>query len=142
MQRTSGSVGGHTPTFSQTQRAAGYRHRVKHAAEREGQRIAADDERRRRELSEAQEKQRLRIAAVAKAKLDALHSEAEALRRAQDIRNYVKAVVEALGEDADVGDVEQWSRWALAEADHVDPITSGRSINAVRELLANKQPDR
>ena len=65
------------------------------------------------------------------AKIDALCSDANNWRNAANIRIYVAAVREALGEIADHQMLESWSQWALAEADKLDPIASGRIADSI-----------
>ncbi|ARP97808.1 hypothetical protein [Pseudorhodoplanes sinuspersici] len=87
---------------------AAWRRKQKEEAELEAQRRKADEDRRERE----------RIAALEKAKRDALHRDAKAWREAADIRAYVEAVRRA----ADAPDlIESWANWALLEADKLDP---------------------
>jgi hypothetical protein len=56
------------------------------------------------------------------------------LRRATDIRAYVDAVkttvvsqATSISPDA----IERWSKWALAEADRIDPIKSARLLEGI-----------
>jgi hypothetical protein len=103
---------------------AAWERRRKEEAEREAQRHRAEEERRERE----------RIAALEKAKRDALRCDARAWREAADIRAYVEAVRKA----ADAPETtDAWARWALLEADSIDPIASGRSLQMIAEGQAN-----
>jgi hypothetical protein len=68
-------------------------------------------------------------------RVDRLLREPALLRQATDIRSYVEAVRErardersALAPDA----LEQWARWALVQADRIDPVTTGRSVSGGR----------
>lgn len=105
------------------QQAAWARQR-KEEAEREAQRRKAEQERRERE----------RIAAIEKAKRDALGRDASAWLEANDIRAYVEAVRKAMGSSEIT---EAWARWALMEADKIDPIASGRALESVEEGQAH-----
>lgn len=65
------------------------------------------------------------------ARIDRLLEEAATLRRATDIRAYVHAVRQAAGGEGlntQAEEVERWARWALAEADRIDPVRSGRFL--------------
>jgi hypothetical protein len=65
---------------------------------------------------------------------DRLLDEEASLRRAIDIRTYVAAVRTTLANQATsiVPDViERWSKWALAEADRIDPVKSGRFLKGI-----------
>jgi hypothetical protein len=100
---------------------AAWERRRQEEAEREVQRRKAEEERRKRE----------RIAALEKAKRDALRGDARAWREAADIRAYVEAVRKAayVPETTDA-----WARWALLEADRIDPIVSGRALQTTTEV--------
>ena len=69
--------------------------------------------------------------AAARARLAALLDGADALERAERIRRYVAAVrgrVAGLAGRVDTAAPERWSVWALAEADALDPVLSGRML--------------
>jgi hypothetical protein len=68
------------------------------------------------------------------ARIDRLLDEAASLRRAADIRAYVDAVRTAvLSENPSVSPdaIERWSKWALKEADRIDPIKSARFLEGI-----------
>jgi hypothetical protein len=87
-----------------------------------------EEERRQRELRAAAEKrERERLAAIEKAKRDALVNDARAWQDAALIRQYVAAVL-STNQNAENSEVlGSWSNWALAEAQRIDPLTSGRA---------------
>lgn len=98
-----------------------------------------------RENEEQIERERLRLEAKRQAeiaqrnaeRLEALRTSGELLRQANDIRALVANLRQAITEGAPVLDnqqVELWERWALAEADKLDPIRSGHIMS---HLLAN-----
>lgn len=62
-----------------------------------------------------------------------LMANADALRRANDIRTYVQRVREEWAKLPPVGNMEGWAKWALAEADKLDPIVTGSFLRSVRE---------
>ena len=103
---------------------------------------AVEDRRRReREQREAEAKAEAdRIArekAEAAARVQALLDEAEAIGQAGRIRAYVAEVRRRTSADPSTvaGDVETWASWALAEADRIDPVTSGRYLAALRRAV-------
>lgn len=95
-----------------------------------------DQARRAREVRLAAEKAEAeRIArdeAAAAARIAALIDGAEALERAARVRRYVAAVREANAarpEPVPEEALDTWARWALAEADTIDPVVSGRFLS-------------
>lgn len=65
------------------------------------------------------------------ARIERLLDEAASLRRAMDFRAYVDAVRAVFGiENASISAEEllRWSKWALAEADRIDPVRSAHFI--------------
>ena len=83
--------------------------------------------RRRKEEEERRERERQIMAQ--KERVDRLLNEASALRQAAEIRAYVEAVRAANAAASDPlppEKIEAWATWALAEADRIDPIRSGR----------------
>jgi hypothetical protein len=68
------------------------------------------------------------------AKVDRLLDEAASLRRATDIRAYVEAVKTTVAsESASVSPdaIERWSKWALVQADRIDPVKTERFLEAI-----------
>lgn len=87
--------------------------------EKEAQRKKAEAERRDRERRLKLEEERV----------EQLLGEASALRQAREIRAYVedvRAAIAAANEPVSKSDLETWAAWALAQADRIDPILSGR----------------
>lgn len=86
----------------------------------------------RKQKAEAERKERERIAALEKARVDRLLDEAQALQRARDIRLYVdevKALNLSLSSPVPDEALAQWAQWALAQADRIDPVQSRRFLN-------------
>ena len=57
------------------------------------------------------------------------------MRRASDIRAYVdavNAVVRGANTSISFDAIERWSKWALAEADRIDPIKTARFLEDLR----------
>ena len=92
----------------------------------ERERRAEEQREAQRRKAEAERRQRERIAAMEKAKVDALIRDAESWHTANTIRSYVEAVRNSNAGQIDSPKLETWSSWALAEADKVDPIVSCR----------------
>jgi hypothetical protein len=86
-----------------------------------------EEERRAHERkAEVEQRERECISAMEKAKRDALLADAIAWREADTIRAYVAAARSAAAGKGDIGTFDEWTRWALAEANRLDPISSGR----------------
>jgi hypothetical protein len=86
----------------------------------------------RKQKVEAERKERERIAALEKARVERLLDEAQALQRARDIRLYVDEVKALnLSLDPPVPDeaLAEWAGWVLAQADQIDPVQSRRFLN-------------
>jgi hypothetical protein len=84
------------------------------------------EEKAARARKEAEEKrERERLAAIERAKTDALLADVAGWRHAANIRLYVEAV---RGASPDAEGIKAWSSWALAEADRLDSIRSGRAL--------------
>ena len=100
------------------------------AQQREWQRQRREEEERtaQKQREEAAGREQERLAAVEQAKIDALCRDADNWRNAGNIRVYVAAVRQTLGDKVDYQTVEVWSQWALGEADKLDPIASGRFL--------------
>jgi len=98
------------------------------------QRKAEILEQRREDELERQRKERERRARLEQARVDRLLNQAKALRQADQIRAYVAGVqareaqlANALTEAA----LAEWTDWALAQADRIDPVKNG-SYRAVQ----------
>lgn len=93
--------------------------------EEEARRRKEDEERRERERQIKAQKERV----------ERLLNEASALRHAGEIRAYVEAVRTANASASDPlrqEEIEVWATWALAEADRIDPVRSGRFLEAIK----------
>jgi hypothetical protein len=81
---------------------------------------------------EAEAQRVAREKAAAAARIESLTSGAEALERAARIRRYVSAVRAANADRSEPVSnevVDRWARWALAEADTIDPVVSERFLS-------------
>ncbi len=58
-------------------------------------------------------------------RVERLLSEATALQQAGTIRAYVKAIQEKSADiDATIEEIDKWSKWALEQAERIDPLKS------------------
>ena len=92
-------------------------------------------EERRKQKEEAERHERERLAVLEKARIDSLLQSATAFRQAEDIRRFVAGVEECYAAgDVPVleADLATWRRWALDQADLIDPVRSGRVIDTMR----------
>lgn len=104
-----------------------YRHLVARQAE--------EIERRRKAAIEAERKERERQERLAQERVERLLGEAAAFRQAADIRSYVAAALAASPVEADPLAIETWRRWALAQADRIDPVANQRFVVLSADLL-------
>lgn len=92
------------------------------------ERKAQLEEAERKRLAAQERRRRERLARWEKARVDHLLGQAIALHQAQQIRAYVDAVRALNTTTADpmpTAELEDWSNWALAQADRIDPVLSG-----------------
>jgi hypothetical protein len=83
------------------------------------------EEKIRQDREEAIRKEQERIAKMEKERRNGLLAEVAAWRRADQVRDYVRKCMELKAPDRDAQkrrDLEDWARWALAEADRIDPL--------------------
>ncbi len=88
------------------------------------------EEAERQRILEAERRERERQEQLEKARVERLLDEARSLQNAQTIREYVAAVRDRV---ADPSDTARWCEWALAQADRIDPISSGRYLVSVTD---------
>lgn len=115
------------------------RHWYEYRAERKAELIEADRKRREDAARKERELQRRHENACIKK----LHREAILLRLADDIRRYVAAANErntASPNPAPPAQMDDWSRWALAQAERIDPVLTGAFLQPVPEEVQNDQP--
>lgn len=82
---------------------------------------------------EAERREKERLAAEAKARLDALLEDADNLGRAERIRSYVEQVLENPPDGVGTGSLAQWADYARRQASRIDPRSSGRWEQSLRE---------
>jgi hypothetical protein len=95
----------------------------------------------RKEREEANRKERKRIAALEKARVDNLLEAAAALQNAITIRSYVAEVRKAYATKDDArAELEAWATWALAQADRIDPLISQRFLQSIENSTEAADP--
>ena len=92
-----------------------------------------------RRKEETEQRERERLAAIEKAKLDALLSDAEGWRTANNLRAYIEAACQAASARAETAEFKAWLRWASGEADKLDPIISGRAIESITKRATESE---
>jgi hypothetical protein len=104
-----------------------YQWRVQRKAELE-------EEERRRKL-EAKRAERERLKRLEQARIDRLLKDAAALQQARQIRAYVEAIRSAQSPSglSSTEDLDRWSKWALAQADRIDPVIGGAFLSSMQE---------
>jgi hypothetical protein len=104
-----------------------YHWRVKRKAEFE------EEERKRKLEAERAEKERQKR--IDQARINRLLRDAAAFQQAGDIRKYVGVIqlTKASDSSSSMDKIEQWSKWALAEADRIDPAIGGRFLKAMQD---------
>ncbi len=94
-------------------------------------------ERERRRKLENERRRLEHEAKLQQQRINHLLGQATALHRAVQIRSYVAAVTEANGTSPNPMSTDElldWSKWALAQADRIDPIISGRFRDRPKEM--------
>lgn len=107
-----------------------YRHLVARQAE--------EIELRRKTAIEAERKERERQERLAQERVERLLGDAAVFRQAADIRSYVAAALAASSVGADPLAIETWRRWALAQADRIDPVVNQRFVVLSAALLGSE----
>jgi len=104
-----------------------YEWRVKRKAELE-------EEERQRKL-EAERAERERQKRLEQGRVDRLLRDAVAFHQAGTIRKYVEAIRSTNTQDgfSKPEEFERWSRWALTQADRIDPVIGNRFLNAMKD---------
>ena len=99
------------------------------------ERKAAMEEEDRLQAAERVRLERERLERLEAARVDALLGAAEDFRKAWDIRSYVSALGASLRSSGSPRQAEyaDWSRWALAQADRIDPAVNGVFSDPVDE---------
>lgn len=104
-----------------------YRRQAQHQYEWQVERKAELIEEARLKKEEEERQKRERLERLEKERVDRLLSDADALRKARDIRAYVQEVKNfcaSRSQPTSPEQVSEWARWALIQADQLDPVTS------------------
>ena len=104
-----------------------YQWRVRRKAELE------EEERERKLEAERAEKERQKR--LEQARIDRLLRDAAAFQQAGEIRKYIEAIrlAQVCDTITPTDEFEQWSQWALAQADRIDPSIGGMFLKAMRD---------
>jgi hypothetical protein len=104
-----------------------YEWRVQRKAELE------EEERERKRQAERAERERQKR--LEQARIDRLLKSAAAFQQAGAIRKYVEAIRATQTDDASSSGeaLERWCRWALAEAERIDPVVEGKFLLTMRD---------
>jgi hypothetical protein len=108
-----------------------YQWRIKRKAELE------EEERKRKLEAERAEKERQKR--IEQGRINRLLRDAAAFQQAGEIRKYVEAIrqARALDDSYSIDEIEQWSQWALAEADRIDPAIGQRFLKPMQDEEAS-----
>jgi hypothetical protein len=106
-------------------------HRYKWRVERKAE-LEEEDRRHKLETERAEQE---RLKRLEQARIDSLLSDAAAFQRSAAIRQYVEAIRarHACSPLASDEELEHWSKWALAQADRVDPAHGGGFLLRMRQ---------
>jgi hypothetical protein len=112
-----------------------YRERALHQYHWRVQRKAELEEEQRKRKLEAERAEKERKKRIEQARINRLLGDAAAFQQAGEIRKYVEVIRLAMARDgsSSMDEVEQWSKWALAQADRIDPAVGGRFLKAMQD---------
>lgn len=85
---------------------------------------------------EAERHERERRIQLEQGRIDRLLGDAASLRQADEIRAYVEGVRDRCAEAGGpivIDELGGWARWALAQADRIDPVRSGRFMESMED---------
>ncbi|RUY87287.1 MULTISPECIES: hypothetical protein [unclassified Mesorhizobium] len=94
------------------------------------------EERAERERIEKEKQRQEWLVQLNQKRLQNLRTSGELLRQAEDIRALVERVRRAIDDgsaDIDASALDAWQRWALTEADRIDPVRSGQILTHLNE---------
>jgi hypothetical protein len=112
-----------------------YREGALHQYEWRVQRKAELEEEERRRKIEAERAEKERQRRIEQGRINRLLRDAEAFQQAGAIRQYVEAIRSAQERNTNsvTEEFEQWRRWALAQAERIDPTIGGRFLTAMQD---------
>jgi regulator of protease activity HflC (stomatin/prohibitin superfamily) len=101
---------------------------------RKGRKAELEEEARQR-LLEAERAEQERIAKLEKERVDRLLRDAAAFNQAATIRNYVETVRVVMVNSPEIPPekIEAWSRWAVEQADRIDPALNRSFLGTIDE---------
>jgi hypothetical protein len=107
---------------------------LRHYQWRVERKAVLEEEERKRKL-EAERRERERVKRLEQGRIDRLLKDAAAFQQAAAIRKYVEAIqlTQGCSGVATADDLERWSKWALAQADRIDPAIGGSFLKAMRD---------
>jgi hypothetical protein len=97
-------------------------------------RAQLEEEQRKRKL-EAERAEKERQNRIEQGRVNRLLRDAAAFQQAREIRKYVEAIRQTLSLDQShsIEELEQWSQWALAQADRTDPAINGKFLRTIQD---------
>jgi hypothetical protein len=112
-----------------------YRERAIHQYQWRLERKAELEEEERQRKFEVERAGKERQKRIEQDRIDRLLRDAAAFQQAGEIRKYVEAIRLARSRDgmSSFEEFERWSRWALAQADRIDPVTGGAFLMAMQD---------
>ena len=111
-----------------------YRENARHQHEwRIKRRAQLEEEQRKRKL-EAERAERERQKRIEQSRVNGLLRDAAAFQQAGEIRKYIEAIRQTLSldESHSIEEFEGWSRWALTQADRIDPAIKGKFLRTIQ----------
>lgn len=110
-----------------------YRDNALHQHQWRIKRKAQLEEEARKQALEADRAEKERQKRIEQNRVNRLLKDAAAFQRAGEIRKYVEAIRQTLSLDEHSLEFEEWSKWALAQADRIDPAIEGKFFQAVKD---------
>lgn len=89
--------------------------------------------------TEAEIRERERLAGLEKARIEALLTDAQNLDRSARLRRYVEIVVERPPAGTSADDLKIWAAYVRSQADALDPLTSGRLQASMAEAIDSQR---
>jgi hypothetical protein len=113
-----------------------YREGALHSHEWRVQRKAELEEEERERVRQAERAERERRKRLEQARIERLLKDAAAFQQAGTIREYVQTILSTQRDNnraCSSEELERWSRWALAEADRIDPAVGDKFLLAMKD---------
>jgi hypothetical protein len=98
--------------------------------------LEAEERKRKLEAERAEKERQKRIE---QGRINRLLRDAAAFQQAGEIRKYVEAIrqARALDSSSSIDELKQWSQWALAQADRIDPAIGQKFLKAMQDEEAS-----